>query len=280
MKQILFSVVIPTKNSGVFLNTCLQSVCYSKRKDIEVIIVDNGSIDNTFTIAKSYGVFFIRVEGAAPQVATQRNEGARHSRGKYIIFLDHDMELRKDFFRNAKQILSKNPIIDAWYIPEHIMASNRLMSAMRTFENDIYSDTPVCAARVMKRSVFFQTRGYDPLLSHGPADWDFDNSLRLTGCRFKTLPLFLYHHEERLAFLDYIRKKKKYQNGIQRYKEKWKHVNADVYKMIVAQQLNPWYRLFWIFYEKDKWKKTFANFHLYLYFLVTRSVMLLEYYRP
>lgn len=279
MKQTFFSVVIPTRNSGVFLDTCLRSICYPKRYDVEVIVADNGSTDDTRTYAKAYGARVVNVRGKAPQVALQRNEGARYSCGTYIIFLDHDMELSKDFFRSARQILSQNPTVDAWYIPEHILASNRLMSAMRTFENDIYNDTFVCAVRIIKRSKYLQTKGYDSLLSHGPADWDFDNSLRLSGCRLKTLPLFLYHHEERLAFWDYVRKKKKYQTGIQLYREKWKQINADVYKMIISKQLNPWYRLFWIFYEKGKWKKTFANFHLYISFLITRCVMLFVYYQ-
>jgi len=278
MKDILFSIIIPTRNSSRFLDISVASIIAQKGVRSEVIVTDNNSTDNTRTIAKKMGARVVLVSGSAPQVCTQRNMGAKFAKGKYIIFLDHDMELPKGFLLSLSRQVSKTPEIDAWYIPEQMKASSRLLSAMRTFENSCYEFTPIVAARVIKKTSFEKTNGYDLALSGGPADWDFDLSMHTKGFNFGTSKMFLRHHEETLSYWDYVKKKLQYKRGIEIYKNKWRNKDYGAYRKYIGKQFSPVYRLFTVFFENGKWTRTLRNIHLYIFFIITRTIML-WYYR-
>ena len=84
------SVVIPTYNYGHLLEQSLESVFAQTYKDYEVILVDDGSTDDTPGIAARYEgrIRYFRKENGGPSSA--RNEGIRQARGPLIAFLDSD----------------------------------------------------------------------------------------------------------------------------------------------------------------------------------------------
>ena len=87
---MLFSVVIPTFNRSHLLQATLESVFAQTFSDYEVIVVDDGSTDDTREMMKSYGerVQFFRQENAGPGAA--RNLGVSRAGGEYVAFLDSD----------------------------------------------------------------------------------------------------------------------------------------------------------------------------------------------
>jgi glycosyltransferase involved in cell wall biosynthesis len=87
---MLFSVVIPTFNRSHLLQATLESVFAQTFSDYEVIVVDDGSTDDTQEMMKSYGerVQFFRQENAGPGAA--RNLGISRAGGEYVAFLDSD----------------------------------------------------------------------------------------------------------------------------------------------------------------------------------------------
>ncbi len=87
---MLFSVVIPTYSRSQLLRATLESVFAQTFTDYEVIVVDDGSTDDTQEMVMSYGeqVQLCRQENAGPGAA--RNLGVSHARGDYIAFLDSD----------------------------------------------------------------------------------------------------------------------------------------------------------------------------------------------
>lgn len=279
-----FSVIIPTLNSEQHIETLLSSVAKLETDKntcgkIEVIIVDNGSKDNTKKIVEKYGSNFISVEGPPPQVCKQRNVGAIHSKGEYLLFLDHDMEFPHNFFNLASNNIAKFPAIDAWSIPEKIIAHNSLLTNARNFENICAKDTVVPSFRLIKRSVFFQIPDkYDLSLSSGPADWDMDIQLKIIGCRLKTLDTYVIHHEESLTMWSYIFKKANYAKGIDIYKKKWVKRNPFIYRSIILKQLSPFYRSIVIYFEKNKWKQTIKNLHLYIFLIFLTFMKGSQYY--
>lgn len=88
--MVFFSVIIPTYNRSVFLREALDSVFGQTFKDYELIVVDDGSTDETHEVIAGYGnrVRFYRQENRGPGEA--RNLGIRNATGEYVAFLDSD----------------------------------------------------------------------------------------------------------------------------------------------------------------------------------------------
>jgi len=84
------SVVIPTYNYGRFLAEAIESSLGQTEKPLEVIVVDDGSTDNTDEVARSFGdhVRYIRQENLG--VCAARNRGVAESRGELVAFSDAD----------------------------------------------------------------------------------------------------------------------------------------------------------------------------------------------
>ncbi len=273
------SIIIPTKNSSHVLPICLAGI---KAQDypvnqVEVIVVDNDSADNTITIAKKFSARTISISGKAPLVCQQRNLGAEKAKGKYLLFLDHDMELSSGLLLDFADVLnhSENDT-KAWFIPEVIITANDTLTKLRNFERSFYNQTPVDAVRIIERSTFFKTQTqYDPQLSGGPADWDLDIQLKEVGCQFGTITKPLYHHEERLGGIpNYIFKKSDWWGGIRAYKTKWAKKYRGRYQYIIDQQLGLKYRIFNVFIEKGKWKRALKRPDLYLEVMFVKLAML------
>lgn len=274
-KKIIISIIIPTFNSEKYLPTLLSSIKKQKHGKLEIIIADNNSRDNTVSIAKTFEAVVISVNGTAPRVCEQRNEGAKIAKGEYLLFLDHDMELSSNFFNVFTNTIDKSHI-DAWYIPEKIVTKSKILSVARNFEAKFVKDTVISAARLIKKDIFVKTNGYDNVLSGGPADWDLDIQLKLQNAKFATFKSFLYHHEENLTLWSYIFKKTKYIKGEEIYKRKWRG-NKDVYKNIVVRQYSLRYRVFWIFIEQKKWKKLIKHLDSYIIFLIVKLSLVAVY---
>lgn len=87
------SVIIPAYNAEAFIGQCLESVCAQSLSDIEVLVVDDGSTDDTPKIVGTYAiqddrVLLLRQENQFAGVA--RNDGMSHATGEYLYFLDAD----------------------------------------------------------------------------------------------------------------------------------------------------------------------------------------------
>lgn len=258
MKNPFISIIIPTRNSVKVIKMCIQAAClqdYPQDK-FEVIMVDNNSTDNTVSLVKNYPVKIIKCNDIPPQVCRQRNLGTQFAKGDYIYILDHDMEMPKNFLKYFSiEVRNTKESIDAWYIPEIVIADNKIISGIRTLEKRFYDDTVINAVRLIKKNWLQKTKGYDQDLSGGPADWDMDIQLHLLGAKCATLKKYIYHHEEGLSFWKHIMKKSIYIEGSMKYKVKWSNKSAKIYNDVVKKQFSPYYRYFIVFIEKGKWKK-------------------------
>ena len=85
-----FSVIIPTYNRAALLREALESVFAQSFMDYEVIVVDDGSADNTAALIACYGdrIRYCRQENSGPGAA--RNLGIQNATGEYVAFLDSD----------------------------------------------------------------------------------------------------------------------------------------------------------------------------------------------
>ncbi|MBQ5527559.1 MAG: glycosyltransferase family 2 protein, partial [Bacteroidales bacterium] len=93
MKAPSISIIIPAYNTEIYLDKCVTSLCRQTYGDFEAIIIDNGSTDQTGSIADRWArtddrVTVIHTENNG--VAEARNTGLRHAHGRYIGFVDSD----------------------------------------------------------------------------------------------------------------------------------------------------------------------------------------------
>src|ERR1044072_7818577 len=104
----LVTVIIPCYNQGRYLGEAIESALGQSYKNVEVIVVDDGSTDNTLEVASRYErVESIRQDNRG--LAEARNAGLRASRGEYIVFLDADDRLKENAIEAGVDSLDAHP---------------------------------------------------------------------------------------------------------------------------------------------------------------------------
>lgn len=106
-----FSLIVPAYNVQEWLSECLTSVSSQGFEDWECIVIDDGSTDNTYSIATTYSrndsrfrVFHQNNKG----LSAARNTGIYKARGEYVIFLDSDDALARDFLDLVSTVISRD----------------------------------------------------------------------------------------------------------------------------------------------------------------------------
>ena len=111
MHEKLVSVVIPTHNRGDLITETIESVLAQSYGNIEIIVVDNGSTDDTEEVIKKINapnLQYIKQENSGGP-AGPRNHGVRRSSGEYIAFLDSDDIWLGDKIKRQVEIFEKMP---------------------------------------------------------------------------------------------------------------------------------------------------------------------------
>lgn len=107
----LISIVVPTYNRAHCIDEAIRSVLAQTAQDWELLIVDDGSTDNTADILAKYGdkIRVIKQVNAGPSAA--RNLGARSARGKFLAFLDSDDKWLPDKLTEQLKLMSHEGVI-------------------------------------------------------------------------------------------------------------------------------------------------------------------------
>lgn len=110
MEEELVSVIVPVYNSEKYLEECIQSLVNQTYKNIEIILVDDGSTDNSYKICKQYEEIDKRIIAKTKQntgPSDTRNYGLNLAKGNYVKFVDSDDYLRIDniekMYKSAKK---------------------------------------------------------------------------------------------------------------------------------------------------------------------------------
>ena len=97
----MISVIIPVYNTEKYLDRCIRSVLNSTYKDFEVLLIDDGSVDGSLEICRTYCRLDRRVRFLTQKhggVSEARNRGIQESRGEWLVFVDSDDFISEDFF--------------------------------------------------------------------------------------------------------------------------------------------------------------------------------------
>lgn len=196
-KKPLVSVIIPTRNSSSTIDICLKSVKQQTDPNVEIVVVDNNSSDDTREIAKQYGAG-VFVKG--PERGAQRNYGARNAKGEYLLFLDSDIEITRkvieECVREAENNGAKAVVIPEVFVGESFWAKCRALEKLCYISKGI--DHNIEAARFFSRDVFWKIGGYDETVV-GIEDWDLSQRVIEADCKVSKISSFMIHHEGRLT---------------------------------------------------------------------------------
>lgn len=227
--DFLVSIIVPTKNSSEFLEECLESIKNQSYKNLELIVVDNNSTDNTKEIAKKYTD---KVFNFGPERSTQRNFGVKQSKGDYILIIDSDMKLSENVVLSCIEKITCNSLLErgegcvkletkAIIIPEKSFGIG-FWAKCKKLERSFYIGVDwMEAARFFDRKVFEQAGGFDESMISGE-DWDLSQRVEKFG-KVDRISDFIYHNEGNVSLLKIIKKKIYYAGEFVKYVEKNKN---------------------------------------------------------
>ncbi len=114
--QPLVSVIIPTYNRAALVVQAVQSALNQTYTNMEIIVVNDGSTDNTPEILKEYEGKIKYVYQERSERSKARNEGFRHSTGSYIAFLDSDDLWLPTKIEKQVEVLNKKADVGLVYV--------------------------------------------------------------------------------------------------------------------------------------------------------------------
>ncbi len=106
------SVIIPVHNSALYLEECVESVLQDLNPEDEIILIENGSTDESWKMCKRYGAKYSNIHAVhldTAGVSEARNKGLALARGYWVVFLDSDDIMAPSFLSSARKV---NPDID------------------------------------------------------------------------------------------------------------------------------------------------------------------------
>ena len=114
-RNVLFSVVVTVYNKEAVIDRCVMSLLNQSYTNLQIILVDDGSKDNSLKICRNYAERDARIkiiEQENKGVSEARNAGLFAADGDYITFVDADDYLESNVFKNVADLLNENPGLD------------------------------------------------------------------------------------------------------------------------------------------------------------------------
>jgi glycosyltransferase involved in cell wall biosynthesis len=194
MTDPFFSIIIPTFNRSQVVIKTIQSVLSSTFEDFEIIVVDDGSIDDTKEkilnlVDKRVSYFFIENSGGP---AKPRNIGIAKSKGKWLCFLDSDDLFTATKLERLHHHINSTPSVDVFYHKVTYMHLKYTVGRQFNFysKKAIYrllveNPIPLSGTCISKNFVARSNISFDENKDFvAVEDWDYWISAFVSGCRF------------------------------------------------------------------------------------------------
>jgi len=181
------SVVIPTYNRAHLLGACLQSIARQTYRDFEIVVVDDGSTDNTAEVVAAFAPlarYFWQENQGIPGAL---NRGLREARGEYVSFLASDDALVSQTLEVEVQALEGNPGVglvygQAWQMNEKgtltslrkpgFAKGSYIRSGRDEIRHLLFADHITCSTVMVRKRCFDDVGLFDPKYSPLGEDWD------------------------------------------------------------------------------------------------------------
>lgn len=201
--QPLVSVIIPCYNTEQYVAEALESVLAQTLSNFEVIVMDDGSIDNTWKVLQDYAKKDERI-----RIFSQKNQNVtwarvnaiQHAKGQYLFFLDSDDKIAPVALAEFSDYLNQNPDISVVYSKSEYFEAWH--GEIWSQENPVLKDIllrhclGVGPSVMVRKSDYALVGGYDTNLTYGE-DWDLYISLLKHGKKFYQIPKVLFFYRIR-----------------------------------------------------------------------------------
>ncbi len=194
----LVSVILATFNRADYLKTSIDSVIVQDFKNWELIIVDDGSTDNTFEIAYHYieqyeNIKYIR--HLNKKLSLSKNTGIQASVGKYIAFIDSDDTYNPDYLIKRVEFMENNPNIDlieggAIIIGDPYVKDKRDLSKKINLSECVIGPT-----FFGKREVFFQVNGFNKDVFYSEDSEFWERAELVFNVQHVDMPGYIYYRD-------------------------------------------------------------------------------------
>lgn len=205
-RNLKISVVIPVYNRENTIERCLESVFNQTLRPLEIVIVDDGSFDNTVQVIKELQsespISIVLVQGGHCGAQAARNEGIRNSKGEFIAFLDSDDEWTENWLSVASQAYCSSdevlPVICAKGYVDN--GKDRRIKEINGISGNVHKDLlsrawPMFPAMFVKKECL-EAIGLLDELCPAYQEWDTSISLsRLYPFIFVNEPMFIWHQD-------------------------------------------------------------------------------------
>jgi glycosyltransferase involved in cell wall biosynthesis len=211
----LVSVVIPTKNNEKTLTKCLLSVKQQDYPNIEIIIIDAFSTDQTGNIAERLGAHVMQLHSERTKA---KNYGAQLAKGDYVFFVDSDMILEPNVVGECLDECIKG--ITGVIIPEASIGSG-IWVKIRDFERSMYQGTKIESARFFVRKHVLEVGGFDEDIityEESTLPQKLERRGHKVDARIKSSIL---HNEDGFELSKWLRKKRYYSDTLKIYAERY-----------------------------------------------------------
>jgi glycosyltransferase involved in cell wall biosynthesis len=182
------TVVIPCYNQAHFLPEAVASVAAQTLGDWELIIVDDGSPDDTARVAeelirryRGHTIWLLRQ--ANQGLAASRNNGIRAGRGAYIMPLDADDALMPEMLARTAAALDAHPAVGFVYTDVQRFGEEQTLLRSQPYSLDrLRFDSLMMPSTLFRRAAWAETRGFSTAMGpQGYEDWDFWLRLAAAG---------------------------------------------------------------------------------------------------
>ncbi len=195
----MISIILRTRNDGVWLKRCLNAIRYQKERDVEVILVDTESTDNTLELAKEFGCKIIQIQQKDFNYSGSLNVGIQESRGDFVVCLSgHCIPLSPFWLTNLIKNFER-PDIAAVYgrqepLPTSSMFDKRDLWMIFRDEKKIQHRSHFFdnANSALRRQIWEEIRFNEEI--NGKEDWDFAKKVLKKGYKIAYEPNASVHH--------------------------------------------------------------------------------------
>jgi glycosyltransferase involved in cell wall biosynthesis len=183
------TIIITSFNKEDFLKETIESALNQSYDNFEILIIDDGSTDNSRQTIEEFQhpritTIFKENEG----VIKTRNRAIQEAKGKYIVQLDGDDILGKDFLKKTIPEIENNPSVGLVYCSTKLFGAKNEIWELGEYsiEKQLTTNQIVITA-LFKKDDYLKTNGYNQNFSEGLEDWDFWLSLIELGIEVKQL---------------------------------------------------------------------------------------------